>query len=148
MSEDVRDLYQQVILDHDKRPRNFRSIGDARRAEGHNPLCGDRLTVYVRIEDGVIRDVSFEGSGCAISRASASLMTETIKGRTLAEADALHQQLHAMMTAAPDAPVADLGPLTALSGVRQFPVRVKCATLAWHTLRAAADSHGAVVSTE
>jgi nitrogen fixation protein NifU and related proteins len=148
MSTELQDLYQQVILDHNRRPRNFRQIDDARRAEGYNPLCGDRLTVYVRVENGVISDVSFEGSGCAISKASASLMTESVKGKTIEEADALRERFQQMITASPDAPVADLGKLTVLAGVRQFPVRVKCASLAWHTLRAAADAGGKVVSTE
>jgi nitrogen fixation protein NifU and related proteins len=148
MSAELEDLYQQVILDHNKRPRNFRVIDNARRAEGYNPLCGDRLTVYVRLENGVISDISFEGAGCAISKASASLMTESVKGKTLAEAAALRERFHHMITAPPDAPVADLGKLTVLSGVRQFPVRVKCASLAWHTLRAAAEAAEKVVSTE
>jgi nitrogen fixation NifU-like protein len=148
MSAELQDLYQQVILDHNRRPRNFRQMDDARRAEGYNPLCGDRLTVYVRLENGVISDVSFEGSGCAISKASASLMTESVKGKTIAEADALRERFHQMITAPPEAPVADLGKLTVLAGVRQFPVRVKCASLAWHTLRAAAEASEKVVSTE
>lgn len=148
MSEELDDLYQQVILDHNKRPRNFRAIEGGRRAEGYNPLCGDRLTVYLRLENGVINDVSFEGSGCAISKASASLMTESVKGKTLAEADALRERFHHMITASPETPVADLGKLTVFSGVRQFPVRVKCASLAWHTLRAAAEAAEKVVSTE
>ena len=148
MSAELDDLYQQVILDHNKRPRNFRPIEDGRRAEGYNPLCGDRLTVYLRVENGVIADVSFEGSGCAISKASASLMTESVKGKTVAEADALRERFHHMITAPPDTPATDLGKLTALAGVRQFPVRVKCASLAWHTLRAAAEESEKVVSTE
>jgi nitrogen fixation protein NifU and related proteins len=148
MSAELDDLYQQVILDHNKRPRNFRVIADGRRAEGYNPLCGDRLTVYLRLENGVISDISFEGSGCAISKASASLMTESVKGKTVAEAEAMRERFQHMITAPPDAPVADLGKLNVLSGVRQFPVRVKCASLAWHTLRAAADAGEKVVSTE
>ncbi len=148
MNEELQDLYQQVILDHNKRPRNFRQIEGAGRAEGHNPLCGDRLTVYVRLENGIISDVSFEGTGCAISKASASLMTESVKGKTIAETAALRERFHQMITASPEAPVADLGKLAVLSGVRQFPVRVKCASLAWHTLRAAAEAGEKVVSTE
>jgi nitrogen fixation protein NifU and related proteins len=148
MSAELQDLYQQVILDHNKRPRNFRRIEDGRRAEGYNPLCGDRFTVYVRLENGVISDISFEGAGCAISKASASLMTESVKGKTIAEAEALRERFHQMITAPPEAPVADLGKLTVLAGVRQFPVRVKCASLAWHTLRAAAAAGETVVSTE
>ena len=148
MSGDLDDLYQEVILDHNRRPRNFRALSEGRRAEGYNPLCGDRLTVYLRIDNDVIKDVSFEGSGCAISKASASLMTESVKGKTLAEAQALFDRFQRMLTASADAPPADLGKLAVLSGVRQFPVRVKCATLAWHTLRAAADARDDVVSTE
>lgn len=148
MSAELQDLYQEVILDHNRRPRNFRAIEHGRRAEGYNPLCGDRITVYLRIDDGVIRDASFQGSGCAISKASASLMTESVKGKTLADAEALLERFQQMITAPPDAPVPDLGKLSVLAGVRQFPVRVKCASLAWHTLRAAAEARGQVVSTE
>lgn len=150
MSAELRELYQEVILDHNRRPRNFRPIEGGRRAEGYNPLCGDRLTVYVRLDHDVIADVSFEGSGCAISTASASLMTESVKGKTLAEAEALLARFQQMITAPPDAPIADLGKLAALAGVRQFPLRVKCASLAWHTLRAAAQAREGehVVSTE
>jgi nitrogen fixation NifU-like protein len=148
MNSDLQDLYQEVILDHNKRPRNFRAIESGRRAEGYNPLCGDRITVYLRLENDAIVDVSFQGSGCAISKASASLMTESLKGKTLAEADALAVRFHQMITAPADAPLEDLGKLSALAGVRQFPVRVKCASLAWHTLRAAASARDEVVSTE
>lgn len=147
MSADLQDLYQEVILDHNRRPRNFRAMEGARQAEGHNPLCGDRIIVYLRLEDGVIMDVSFQGSGCAISKASASLMTESVRGRPMVEAEALLDRFQQMITAPADAPVADLGKLVVLAGVRQFPVRVKCATLAWHTLRAAASEAGRV-STE
>ena len=146
---DVEDLYQEVILDHTKRPRNFREMEDAtRKAEGYNPLCGDRLTVYLQVDGDVIKDVSFQGSGCAISKASASLMTDAMKGKTIGDAEALVQRFHQMITASPDAHAADLGKLTALAGVRQFPVRVKCASLAWHTLEAAAEARDDVVSTE
>lgn len=148
MSGDLQDLYQEVILDHNRRPRNFRAIEGARKAEGYNPLCGDRIVVYVRVDEGVIRDVSFEGTGCAISRASASLMTDAIKGKTVAEAEQLLERFHRMITAPADAPPDDLGKLTVLAGVRQFPVRVKCASLAWHTLRAATAARNEVVSTE
>jgi nitrogen fixation protein NifU and related proteins len=148
VSDGLQDLYQEVILDHNKRPKNFRAIEHARKAEGYNPLCGDRITVYVDLDNGVIRDCSFQGSGCAISKASASLMTESIKGKTVSEAEALAQRFQQMITAPPDAPVPGLGKLDALSGVRQFPVRVKCASLAWHTLRAAARAAAEVVSTE
>jgi nitrogen fixation NifU-like protein len=148
MSSDLEELYQEVILDHNRRPRNFRAIEDGRKAEGYNPLCGDRITVYLRLNDGVIADASFQGAGCAISKASASLMTDSVKGKTLAEAEALFERFHRMITAAPETPPGDLGKLSVLSGVRRFPIRVKCATLAWHTFRAAVDARDEVVSTE
>ena len=148
MSTGLEDLYQEVILDHNRRPRNFRRIDDGRRAEGYNPLCGDRLTVYLKIGDGRIVDVSFEGSGCAISKASASLMTDAVKGLTLDEARRLFGRFHTMVTRPPDEPVEDLGKLLVLAGVRQFPVRVKCASLPWHTLHAAIEASAEVVSTE
>jgi len=148
VTTDLQELYQEVILDHNKRPRNFRALEDGRKAEGYNPLCGDRFTVYLRMEDSVIKDTSFQGSGCAISKASASLMTESVKGKTLAEAEALFERFHRMVTAPPDLPVEDLGRLSVFAGVRQFPVRVKCASLAWHTLRAAVEARNEVVSTE
>jgi nitrogen fixation NifU-like protein len=135
---DLNDLYQEVILDHNRRPRNFHAIaGATHRAEGYNPLCGDRLTLYVQVDHDRIADVAFEGSGCAISKASASLMTEAVKGRTLGDARALFDRFHRMVTTAPEQPVEDLGKLSALAGVREFPVRIKCASLAWHTLKAA-----------
>jgi nitrogen fixation NifU-like protein len=135
---DLNDLYQEVILDHNRRPRNFRVLADASHsAEGYNPLCGDRLTLYLKVAEGVVQDVSFEGAGCAISKASASLMTDAVKGRTIAEAQALFERFHRMVTTPPEQPVEDLGKLSALAGVREFPVRVKCASLAWHTLKAA-----------
>ena len=145
---DLQDLYQEVILDHNRRPRNFRALDAGRKAEGYNPLCGDRLTVYLRVEDDVIKEATFQGSGCAISKASASLMTDVVKGKTVAEAEALFERFHRVVTASPDAPVEDLGKLSVLAGVRQFPVRVKCATLAWYALRAAAEARDEVVSTE
>jgi nitrogen fixation NifU-like protein len=148
MSTELQDLYQEVILDHNKRPRNFRALEDGRRADGYNPLCGDRLTVYLRVDNDVIRDVTFQGAGCAISKASASLMTESVKGKTIAEANELLERFHQMITAPPETPLGNLGKLTVLAGVRQFPVRVKCASLAWHTLRAAAEARDEVVSTE
>lgn len=146
MSSDLQDLYQEVILDHNKRPRNFRAIEHGRAAEGHNPLCGDRLTVYLRIENNRIVDASFQGSGCAISKASASLMTDAIKGKTVEEAEALFERFHGMITKAPDEPVDDLGKLSVFAGVRQFPVRVKCASLPWHTLRAAVEARDKVTT--
>jgi nitrogen fixation NifU-like protein len=148
MSSGLDELYQEVILDHNRRPRNFRRIADGRHAEGYNPLCGDRLTVYLRVEGDRIQDASFEGSGCAISKASASLMTDSVKGRTLAEAAALFERFQRLLTRSVDDPVEDLGKLSVFAGVRQFPVRVKCASLAWHTLRAAAEARNEVVSTE
>jgi nitrogen fixation NifU-like protein len=140
VSADLDDLYQEVILDHNRRPRNFHALADAsHQAEGYNPLCGDRLTLYLRIDDGVIREVAFEGSGCAISKASASLMTDAVKGRSTADARALVDRFQRMVTTSPELEVEDLGKLSALAGVREFPVRVKCASLAWHTLKAAME---------
>ncbi|MDH4105431.1 MAG: SUF system NifU family Fe-S cluster assembly protein [Gammaproteobacteria bacterium] len=136
---DLKDLYRDIIVDHNRHPRNFREIPDAdRRADGFNPLCGDKLTVYVKLDGDRITDVSFNGSGCAISVASASLLTESVKGKTLPEAEALFTQMHQLLTQ-DDAPVdvPSLGKLGALSGVREFPARVKCASLCWHTLDAA-----------
>ena len=148
---DLRELYQEVILDHNKRPRNFRAIGPpSQKAEGFNPLCGDKITVYLRMAGNVIEDVSFEGSGCAISKASASLMTDAIKGRTLQDAEGFFGEFHRMVTSPADDPV-ELGRLDKLAvfaGVREYPVRVKCASLAWHTLRAALEAKQDVVSTE
>ena len=135
---DLADLYQEVILDHNRRPRNFHALRDASHsAEGYNPLCGDRLTLYVKLEGDTIADVSFEGAGCAISKASASMMTDVLKGRSVAEANALFDRFHRMVTTPPGEVVEDMGKLSALAGVREFPVRVKCASLAWHTLKAA-----------
>jgi nitrogen fixation protein NifU and related proteins len=147
---DLRDLYQEVILDHHKRPRNFGALPDANHhAEGRNPLCGDHLEVHLDVEDGVIRGVSFEGAGCAISRASASLMTDAVKGRPVAEAERLFEEFRRMVTSGVDEEVeASLGKLAVLCGVREFPSRVKCASLAWHTLHAALGADGAPVSTE
>lgn len=131
---DLRELYQEVIFDHNRQPRNFHAMAEADHvAEGYNPLCGDQLTVYLRVADGVIEDVSFVGHGCAISTASASLMTEAVKGRSVAEVEALFRDFHAMLTDAPPEG-RDFGKLEVLAGVREFPARVKCATLAWHTL--------------
>jgi nitrogen fixation NifU-like protein len=131
---DLRELYQEVIFDHNRRPRNFHAMPDASHtADGHNPLCGDQLTIYAQVKDGIIEDVSFVGHGCAISTASASLMTEAVKGKPIAEAETLFRDMHIMLTEArPEG--RDFGKLEVLSGVREFPARVKCATLAWHTL--------------
>lgn len=145
---ELQELYQDIILDHNRRPRNFRALAGGRAAHGDNPLCGDRLTVYVRLEDGMVADVSFQGSGCAISKASASLMTEGVKGKTMDEVRALIERFHRMLTGPDNEPAEHLGKLAAFAGVRQFPIRVKCATLAWHTLRAAIEARDAVVSTE
>jgi nitrogen fixation NifU-like protein len=146
---DLKDLYRDVILDHNKRPRNFGALPPpAHPADGHNPLCGDRLTVYAELDGDVIKDVRFEGKGCAISVASASLMTEAVKGRTRAQATALFERVHALLTQQDAPPAEDLGKLAALQGVREFPARVKCASLCWHTLNAALDGAGAPVSTE
>ena len=149
MSE-LSDLYQEVILDHNRRPRNFRAIdGASRQQEGYNPLCGDRLTLYVTLEGDRIADVAFQGSGCAISKASASLMTESLKGKTVTEARALFEKFHAMVTSSPDTEAEDLGKLSVLSGVREYPTRIKCASLAWHTLKAAVSGEAqAPVTTE
>ena len=147
---DLRDLYQEVILDHNRSPRNFGPLEDADlQAEGYNPICGDRLKIAVKVDEGVVIDVRFQGSGCAISQASASLMTEGIKGKTLAEARALFDNFHRLVTDQ-TAPVDDtaLGKLTVFAGVRDYPARVKCAILAWHTLRAAVDENPEAVSTE
>lgn len=150
MSE-LSDLYQQVILDHNKKPRNFRRIEGANRtAEGHNPLCGDQLTVYLQLDhDDVVQDVSFEGSGCAISKAAASMMTQSVKGKSREEAEALFHEFHGMVTGAFDEERTPnrLGRLTIFSGVRDYPARVKCASLSWHTLRAALAGEAAT-STE
>lgn len=151
MSNELLDLYQEVIVDHSKRPRNFRKLeGATRTGEGFNPLCGDQLTLYVKLADGIIEDIAFQGAGCAISMASASLMTTALKGRKPEEALALFGRVHAMLTEGPhgDLKPEDVGKLAALSGVWEFPVRVKCATLAWHTLRSVLEARGGRVSTE
>jgi nitrogen fixation NifU-like protein len=147
---DLTELYQEVILDHNRRPRNFRRIDEpSRTQEGYNPLCGDRLTLYVTLDGDQIADVAFQGSGCAISKASASLMTEALKGKTVAEARTLFERFHAMITSPPDSAAADLGKLSVFGGVREFPTRIKCASLPWHTLKAAVSDEGrGPVSTE
>jgi nitrogen fixation NifU-like protein len=150
--DDLRELYQEVILDHNRRPRNFRvAAGANRTAEGHNPLCGDHIALTLRLEDGVIKDAAFQGAGCAISRASASMMTDSVIGKPAAEAEDLLHRVHAMLTAAPGdetATPAGLGKLEVFDGVREFPARVKCATLPWHALGAALSGTGGSVSTE
>ena len=148
MSE-LSDLYQEVILDHNRRPRNFRPLdGASRTQEGYNPLCGDRLTLYVELDGERIVDVAFQGSGCAISKASASLMTEALKGKSITEARELFDKFHDMVTSSPDTSAADLGKLSVLAGVREYPTRVKCASLAWHTMKAAVAGEDGPVSTE
>jgi nitrogen fixation protein NifU and related proteins len=147
---DLRELYQQVILDHNRNPRNFRELSDpTRRVEGFNPLCGDHYTVFLNLEGDVIKEVTFTGNGCAISKASASVMSSTVKGKTAEEADRLFDTFHGLVTGdSRKLDAADLGRLAAFSGVSEFPARVKCATLAWHTLRTALRGEGETVSTE
>jgi len=148
---DLRDLYQEMILDHSRSPRNFRTLEKPdRKAEGYNPLCGDRIMLYVDLEKGLIQDVGFEGSGCAISKASASLMTQSVKGKTLDEVEGLFQDFRKMLTGKPGTSFdrEKLGKLTVFSGVSEFPVRVKCATLPWHTLHSALENEHKTVTTE
>ena len=144
----VDDLYQETILDHSKRPRNFHSMDDAnRKAEGYNPLCGDKLKLFLRVEDDIVKEASFLGAGCAISTASASLMTESLKGKSRAQALKLLDEFHDLLTTDVQA-AKDLGKLVVFCGVRDYPARVKCATLAWHTLRSALNDTGETASTE
>jgi nitrogen fixation NifU-like protein len=146
---DLRELYQEVILDHNKKPRNFRKIEEAtRKAEGYNPLCGDQVTVYMKLTDGVIQDISFEGSGCAISKASASLMTSVLKGKTEAQAEEVFTRFHDLVTGEREEDPEELGKLAVFAGVRDFPARVKCASLAWHTLHAALHAENEPITTE
>jgi nitrogen fixation protein NifU and related proteins len=148
---DLRELYQELIIDHSKRPRNFKVLETAnRKLEGYNPLCGDKITLFLELEHDRVKNVSFQGSGCAISTASASVLTESVKGKTLAEVQALFEVFHEMVMGKPPAVgnVPELGKLAVFSGVSEFPARVKCATLAWHTLHAALQGTGETVSTE
>lgn len=148
---DKRALYEQVILDHNKKPRNFEKLADAtHEAQGYNALCGDQFTIFLKMDGDRIVDVSFHGAGCAISKSSASVMTTLVKGKTRREAEALFKRFHTMVTSEPCEPVEehDLGKLMVFSGVREYPVRIKCATLPWHTLLAALDGKKAPVSTE
>jgi len=147
---DLRELYQEVILDHHKKPRNFRKPeGANKQAEGFNPLCGDKISLYLKIEDGIVRDAGFVGSGCAISTASASMMTESLKGKTEAEVEALFERFHDLVTGkTPTGTETGLGKLEVFAGVRDYPVRVKCATLCWHTMRAALRNQTDTVATE
>ena len=150
--DDLRELYQSVILDHNKKPRNFREIENARRtADGHNPLCGDKLTVYIELDDeNRVSDIAFLGQGCAISTASASLMTEFVTGKSLEEVDRAFERFHELVTSRTDDEISEegLGKLAVFSGVREYPMRVKCASLAWHTLKAALDETDATAKTE
>jgi nitrogen fixation NifU-like protein len=149
VNEDLRELYQDVIIDHSKRPRNYHAIDSAHHADGYNPLCGDTVTVYLDVDGDRVSDCAFQGHGCAISTASASVMTETLKGKTRAEAEQLFQEFHALVTGkAEDADPEQLGKLAVFAGVSEFPARVKCATLCWHTARAALDGKDEPVSTE
>ena len=146
----LSDLYQEILLEHNSKPRNFRKVDDpSRTAEGFNPLCGDQITLYLKLADGVIEDVGFQGTGCAISKASASMMTQSIKGKSLAEADEIFEAFHQMITE-PDAEIdyEALGDLETLAGVNEYPTRIKCAILAWHTMRSALADGDAPVSTE
>ena len=147
---DLRELYQQVILDHNKNPRNFHEMADAtRRVDGYNPLCGDHYTIFVRVDGDKIEEVSFTGNGCAISKASASVMSSTVKGKSKDEAESLFETFHRLVTGdASGLSAADLGRLAAFSGVSEFPARVKCATLAWHTLKSALEGTEEKVTTE
>jgi nitrogen fixation protein NifU and related proteins len=146
---DLRELYQELILEHSKSPRNYRELSGAdRKAEGYNPLCGDRFTVSVRTEGDFIRDIAFQGSGCAISKASASMMTQSVKGKTKQQAKELFEHFHRTVTGTQNAGSSELGKLAVFAGVAEFPSRVKCATLAWHTLQAALEGKQKAVSTE
>ena len=148
---DLHELYQEVVMDHNRRPRNFRKLEDASRSmEGYNPLCGDRYIVYLKLEDGRIADIGFQGSGCAISRASTSMMTETVKGKSKEAAEKVFDAFRRMLTREPgsDFDPDEVGDLEVLSGVSEFPVRIKCATLPWHTLHAALEGGEDSVSTE
>ncbi len=149
MISEIEELYQEVILDHNKSPRNFGILEEAsQKAEGYNPLCGDRLALYVKMDGDVIKDIRFQGSGCAISVASASMMTACLKGKTKAEAEKIFKQFHRMVTTGANGDAEELGSLAAFSGVSRFPVRVKCASLSWHTLKAALEKKKEMVSTE
>ena len=151
MDAELRELYQQVILDHNKSPRNFRKLENANHmAEGYNPLCGDRINIYMDVEDGIVKDVSFLGSGCAISKASASLMSTIIKGKSKEEAEKVFEKFHDLVTGnlTNEEEIEELGKLAVFAGVKDFPVRVKCASLAWHTMISALNKEEKIVSTE
>jgi nitrogen fixation NifU-like protein len=151
MDNELRELYQQVILDHNKSPRNFKKLENANHfAEGYNPLCGDRIDIYILVEGNIVKDISFQGQGCAISKASASLMSSLVKGKTLDEAEKIFEKFHSLVTGKlgdnPD--IEDLGKLAVFTGVKEFPSRVKCASLAWHTMRSALNNQESKVTTE
>ena len=151
MDAELRELYQQVILDHNKSPRNFKKLENANHmAEGYNPLCGDRINIYLDVEDGIVKDVSFLGSGCAISKASASLMSTIIKGKSKEEAEKIFEKFHDLVTGnlTDEEEIEELGKLAVFAGVKDFPVRVKCASLAWHTMISALNKEEKVVTTE
>ncbi len=148
MNDDLRELYQDVIIEHSKRPRNFHVIADGHKADGYNPLCGDTVTVYLALDGEHVRDCAFQGHGCAISTAAASVMTETLKGKTRAEAEAIFQRYHDVVTGRIAVDAEALGKLAVFAGVSEFPARVECATLCWHTARAALDGREEPVSTE
>jgi len=145
---DLRELYQEVIVEHSRHPRNFREIGGGRQAEGYNPLCGDKVRVFLMLDDGTITDLSFQGSGCAISTASASMMTELLKGRKAGDVELIFEDFQGLVTGVAEPDMDAHGKLAVFAGVRTFPTRVKCATLAWHTLRAALEERGEPVTTE
>ncbi len=150
-ADDLRSLYQEIILEHNKNPRNFRAMEDPDvSVEGYNPLCGDHYTVYLKLEGDVVKDVSFKGSGCAISKASASVMSTMVKGKTKQEAEALFERFHDLVTGKPgqSAGLDDIGSLAAFAGVSEFPARVKCASLAWHTLHGALENKQEAITTE
>ncbi|MBZ0199828.1 MAG: SUF system NifU family Fe-S cluster assembly protein [Ignavibacteriaceae bacterium] len=151
MNEELRELYQQVILDHNKSPRNFKKLDHHNHfAEGYNPLCGDKIDVYVQIEDGIVKDISFQGTGCAISKASASLMSSLVKGKPVAEAEILFEKFHDLITGktADENALEELGKLAVFAGVKDFPTRVKCASLAWHTMQSAIKNETSTVTIE
>ncbi|HET8668660.1 MAG TPA: SUF system NifU family Fe-S cluster assembly protein [Terriglobales bacterium] len=146
---DLRELYQELILDHSKKPRNYREMPNAnRKVEGFNPLCGDHFTVYMEMADGVVRDLSFQGSGCALSRASASMMTQVLKGKSKPEAEQIFERFHDLVTGKSEGDSEHLGKLAVFSGVSEFPVRVKCASLAWHAMKAALEGDAEQITTE
>ncbi len=147
----IKELYQEIILDHNRSPRNFRRMEEATRSvEGYNPLCGDHYRIYVKLDNGIIRDVSFDGAGCAISKASASVMSTVVKGKSVREAEQLFERFHRLVTGEPvsEEELEELGRLAAFAGVSEFPARVKCASLAWHTMHAALESDATSVTTE